>query len=422
MFSEGLGPIAPCPYWSLDQPSSQVILTSSKDHPLQIHYAFSPAGDGGQGVISNNNNPSTRPLASYNLINDMTEAYFPVASLFWSAPGTHFIAGTEHRIALFDVSRPDVIQNKEPVATVYTSRRVGRRSFIGMRGTISAMALHSRHSADMGLVAAGTWSRSIGLFDLGRAGECATYWSLAGGTGTTEGYAGNGVMQTLWSPCGRYLVVNERNSTGLLVYDVRGNYRLLAHLRGRSGPTSQRLTCDVYAPSSENPDGSGGFEVWSGTGDGGLVCWEGVGKQEGDVDPSWRKEIHGRGSAVSGTMMHTTGSILATCSGSWRIRDDDEEEDSSSQSGSDTDESDTDGSDGSASLESGADASEEDHSDKESSSDSDSESESESESDCGITGVRLTRKQPRSPIFIEETSLKLWNIRSLSDGNEPQEG
>ena len=250
-----------------------------------------------------------------------------------------------------------------------------------MPGTISALAIQTRHEGDMGLIAAGTWTRRLGLYDLQRKGECVATWSVEEGAGGIG--EGNGIMQTVWSPCGRYLIANERRATGLMVYDVRNTGGLLACLTGRKGSTSQRLSCDVYESSA-----GGGFEVWSGTADGDVVVWEGVGNQEGQVKPSWGREVHQ--SAVVGTAMHMSGSVVATCSGSWRFPDfEDSESDSDEEDSSDSSE--------------------------DSSCSEDSSSSGDSGSEASVP--RLTSRAPRSPLVVEETSLKVWNIRTGGGGS-----
>lgn len=381
--------IAPSPYWALDQPYTQIILTGSKDHPIQVHYAFPPSTD--SDVTSNPSGPPPSqppPLASYRLIKHETEAYMPVTSLVWPSPGTHFIAGTINRIALFDVSRPDAI-NSEPLLTISTvplvrHRSKGKGNLFRMPGTISALAVQTRYEGDLGLIAAGTWNRSLGMYDIHRSGECIATWSVAGAASEEAIGEGNGIMQTVWSPCGRYLIANERCASGLMVYDVRNTHGLLACLTGRKVHTSQRLSCDVYESSAGSA--GGGFEVWGGTGDGNVVIWEGVGNQEGQVKPSWGREVHQ--SAVAGTAMHGSGSILATCSGSWKFHD---YEDSESDS------------------------------DEEESSDSSAEFSSSDDSGSEASASQLTSKTPRIPMVVEETSLKVWNIRTGGSGSpEPE--
>lgn len=351
--------IAPCPYFSLSHPATQALLTAASDHPIHLHHAFPPPSSPHQPP----------PLSSFRLIKHETEAYLPVASLLWPSPGTHFLAGTTNLVALFDVVRPDPVLS---VATIPSTRHISKGNGVGMRGTVAALAMQD--AAAGGLVAAGMWTRHLALYDLQRAGACVATWGVSAAAGEA-GVGGRGVVQMVWSPCGGYLVVNERGAGGLLVYDLRGTKRLVAWLVGRGGDTNQRLSCDVF-PGTE---AVGGFEVWAGTMGGGVVAWEGVGTREGAVEPSWEWEAHG--SAVGSVAMHASGSVLATCSGSWRIR---EEEEGTSSSGSDGS-----GSDGSGSDES---------------------SSSSQSSSSGRVGYK-------SPFVVDETSLKVWSIGA---GNAPE--
>jgi hypothetical protein len=111
------------------------------------------------------------------------------------------------------------------------------------------------------------------------------------------------------------------------VYDVRVTGRLLGWLAGRDADTHQRLSCDVYPGA----DGTGGFEVWAGTDDGTIKVWEGVGSTEGYVEASW--DWKGHGSAVGSAAMHGCGSVVATCSGAWRLLDKDKSDDEDRRNG-----------------------------------------------------------------------------------------
>jgi len=368
LLPETTSAIAPCPYFALENPATQAILTASKDHPIQLHYAFpqSPTEDDDGNTVLH----QPPPLAAFRLIKKETEAYLPIASIIWPAPGTHFIAGTANRIAIFDVSRSDAI-NPEPlfsIATIPSTRHISKGNGVGMRGTVSALASQVRESGDAGLVAAGTWSRCLGLYDLQRAGSCVATWGIAGAADEAK-VGGKGVIQTIWSPCGRYLVVNERKSSGLLVYDLRGTNQLLAHLTGRNGDTNQRLSCDVFPGTNA----AGGFEVWAGTKDGSVVVWEGVGNHDGPVVPSWDWKAHE--SAVGGAAMHMSGSVVATCSGAWEILEEGHSSDSD---------------------------------DSDDSYDSDSYSSSSSSSNSSTSVVNT--KKSRSPFVVKDTSLKVWGI------------
>lgn len=316
--------IAPSPYFSLQNPYTHLVLTGAKDHPIQLHHAF-----------PEQRYPPSQPppVASYPLIHAPTEAYQTPTSLLWPQPGTHFLAGTRNQIAYFDASRSGT--GTSPVLripTIPSARTNLKGGGVGMRGTVSALAVQTDPAGGIGgLVAAGTWTRWVGLYDLLHAGACVATWSVAdaaageGGEDMNPGAArggsgvgGAGILQTVWSPCGRYLVVNERKSSGLLVYDVRVTGRLLGWLAGRDADTQQRLSCDVY-PGAE---GVGGFEVWAGTKDGTVKVWEGVGKAEGYVEGSWGWKGHG--SAVGSAAMHGCGSVVATCSGAWKLLDEDD--------------------------------------------------------------------------------------------------
>ena len=365
--------IAPCPYFALEHQSTHAVLTASSDHPIHLRYAFSQGSlavpeedDDSHSVPSVNESlhHQSPPIASFRLIKRETEAYLPVASLIWPVPGTHFITGTTNRIAIFDISRPDVMKS-EPllsIPTIPSTRHISKGNGIGMRGTVAALAAQVREQGDAGLVAAGTWTRSLGLYDLQRAGECVATWNVAAAAMEAE-IGGKGIVQSLWSSCGRYLLVNERGASGLLLYDLRGTNKLLAYLQGRNGDTNQRLSCDIFPGT----DAVGGFEVWAGTANGRTVVWEGVGRQDGAVLPSWSWKGHE--SAVGSAAMHMSGSVVATCSGAWKIID---EEDTSN---------------------------------------SDSSEVSASETETSEIG------NSTSPFVVEETTLKVW---SLGSGSSPE--
>lgn len=267
-----------------------------------------------------------------------------------------------------------------------------------MKGTVSALALQPLSPDTYGslaggggnVVAAGTWTRNLGLYDLHRAGACVATWNVSQAASLAK-IGGRGVLQTVWSPCGRYLVVNERESRGLLVYDLRGTHRLLACLNGRDGETNQRLSCDVFPGTNAEV---GGFEVWAGARDGKVVVWEGVGMKEGSVEMSYDFEVGARGSAVGGTAMHMSGSVLATCSGSWKFPDDeDDDESSGSESESQSESDDTDS--GSSSSEGGSE-----------------------EEQSRASQQRHGRARPPQAV-VEETSLKVWSITA---GNVAESG
>jgi hypothetical protein len=329
---------APAPYFSLPNPYTHVVLTAAVDHPIQLHHAFPTSSHSDSDSPPALLEHRSAPLTTYPLIHTPTEAYLPVFSLIWPSPGTHFLAGTKNLIAYFDAERSASGSGTAApllrVPTIPSARHRAKGGGVGMRGSVSALAVSPAEGT--GLVAAGTWTRWVGLYDLARAGGCAANWCVAaaaGGEGPGRrggGVGGSGILQTIWSPCGRYLVINERRSSGLLVYDVRVTGKALGWLEGRNADTQQRMTCDVFPGA----DDRGGFEVWAGAKDGMVKVWEGVGNEEGYVRASRNWQAHG--STVGSTAMHLSGSVVATCSGSWTIEEDGGQSDDSENSDSDT--------------------------------------------------------------------------------------
>jgi len=246
-------------------------------------------------------------------------------------------------LAKFDISRTGsgpIMHIKTVPSNDRKSAQAGRieagsiNSLRGIVSTLSAQPSQGHTQEGTGLVAAGTWTRWVGLYDFASSGRCVATWGVAsaaaqtagpsmsrsdgGSSETTEanrpdGAGGAGITQTIWSPCGRYLLVNERRSRGILVYDIRITGKLLGWLSGRDAVGNQRILCDIY-PGQEST--GGGFEVWSGTTHGAVKVWEGVGSQDGEHIPAWDWQAHD-GAAVGSACLHQSGSVVATASGSW---------------------------------------------------------------------------------------------------------
>lgn len=287
--------VVAAPFFSLADPATQTLLAGCKDHPVHLYHAF-PMGEG-----------LNAPLCSYKNIRMQTEEYITPSSMIWPE-SNHFLCGSANRIDCFDVSG----HADGPVVTIHTipsKRHLLKGGGVGMKGTVSAMGASPSDGEGSYVLAAGTWSRWLGLYDIYRSDKVVANWSIAGAA-DDSGLDGNGIVQTIWSPCGRYLLVNERQTDGLLVYDIRVTGQLLSTLKGRGGSTPQRLSCDVY------PGSDGGFEVWSGAQDGMLHVWEGVGLHgESGVPPSWDWKAHD--APVGNAVVHPSGSVAATCSGGW---------------------------------------------------------------------------------------------------------
>ncbi|CAL3971475.1 unnamed protein product [Diplocarpon coronariae] len=319
----------PYPFYNLSDPSTTLYLSTPSALPIRLLNSLSP---------------STVPLSTYPLISTTTEAYYTPSSLLWSTQN-HFLAGTDCLIALFDISR----SGDGPVArmpTIPSKRHRMKGGGVGMRGLVSALSQQpSPENSDRGMLAAGTWTRWVGLYDMGGLGGTVATWYIGEAADKGAEIGGTGITETGWSACGRYLIVAERRSRGVLVYDVRVTGKLVAWLVGREADTNQRLGVGLF-------EGEKGMEVWAGGTGGTVKVWEGVGMTEGPAERAWEWKAHD--DPVTSAAVHMSGTVVATCSGqryfpeearddgtevSESSEDDSSEDDSFPDSGSDSESS-----------------------------------------------------------------------------------
>lgn len=212
----------------------------------------------------------------------MTEEVMSPYALLFTSQGDRFIAGSDSQISIFDVSRP----GEGPISSLPTGpKKRGSIDFSGavhMRGIVSALTVDGQS----GLLAAGTYSRFVGLYDSQGQGDCIGVFSVKG-TAADKQIGGGGITQLRWSPCGRYLYIAERKSDGVMLYDIRRTGQLLSWLQDRNARTNQRLQFDVVASSD-----SGGQEVWAGGLDGSFRMWENPQNCENSVAPSFGLQVH----------------------------------------------------------------------------------------------------------------------------------
>lgn len=298
------------PYFTLSEPASQLLLAGCRDHPLHLYNAF-PQQDG-----------DAAPVATYKLIRKETEEFITPSSLIWEDTGTHFLCGSTNRLDYFDLSRPGSDGPVLTIPTIPSKRHLIKGGGVGMKGTVAALSASPTTSAYGSIVGAGTWTRWMGLYDLHRSAKAVANWSIAQADELQfdTSLGGQGISQTIWSPCGRYLVINERRASGLMVYDIRSTGKLLSLLQGRKSSTQQRLSCDVFQLSSSEA-GSGGFEVWAGSQDGQIAVWQDVGCKQDVTEASWSWKAHD--APVGSTIVHPSGSVVASCSGAWQHTSDD---------------------------------------------------------------------------------------------------
>ena len=296
---EPLNATAYHPSYNLQDPSSTLFLASLRALPIRLLSPF-----------------STSILASYLLVSPTTEQYIAPHSLLFSHDlPNHFFAGSASSVSTFDINR----NGEGPLTTARTTSskwKMGSGNEMGMKGIVSALGTSSQ-----GILAAGTFSRWIGLYDeYGRGGTIGVFETRGVESDENESYWGTGITQAIWSDCGRYLCAVERNSDGVGVWDIRGTGRRIAWLKGRNAKTNQRLGVDKI-----------GTEIWAGGIDGTVRAWEGLGMKEGEIDPEWgfhahdgtqshppdreSRKVTSNPDAISSTTLHHSGTVLATCSG-----------------------------------------------------------------------------------------------------------
>lgn len=266
------------PAYNLQDPASTIFLSSLRALPIRLLSPFSPS-----------------ILASYPLVSLTTEKFIAPHSLLFSPDNTnHFFAGSESLVSTFDINRNgDGPFSRAP--TILSRRKKVFGDEMGMRGIVSALAISSE-----GLLAGGTFSRWVGLYDgYGRGGTVSVFEVGKREAPEDETYWGTGITQVLWSFCGRYLCIVERESNGIGVWDIRGTGRRLSWLRGRNAQTNQRLAADLI-----------GGEIWAGGLDGKVKVWEGLGMYDGVVDVSWEYQTHDGKAVLSKHRLLPTSKLL----------------------------------------------------------------------------------------------------------------
>lgn len=254
--AEPVNAVTGYPGFNLQDASTTLVLSSVREHPIRLNSVL-----------------TADQVASYPLVNPTTEVFVSPHCLSFTNDGTRFISGSKNLLAIFDVSRP----GQGPMSwlpTASKSRSKGMGSGMSMKGIVSALAIES----DSRILAAGTFSRHVGLYGSSGQGECVGVFCVEG-TEADKKIGGLGITQLIWSSCGRYLYLAERKSDGIMMYDIRKTGQLLGWLGGRNAMTNQRLGIDV---TRMEEDGSHG--IWAGGTDGKIRRWHNPHQKEGGQD------------------------------------------------------------------------------------------------------------------------------------------
>lgn len=253
------------PNFDLQDSSTALILSTASEHPVRLNSALT-----GQLV------------ASYPLISPTTEAYIKPQSLLFAPDGSSFTAGSESLLSTFDLSRP----GNEPLLSLKTGPKSSRASWsnpgTSLQGLISALGVDPQYN----VLAAGTLSRQVGLYDAAGQGECVGVFSVRG-TEADLSISGGGITQVCWSKCGRYLYIVERKSNGAMIYDIRNTGQLLSWVTNRNATTNQRMKVELAVNS-----GTGHQDVWAGGVDGVMRTWEAPHLKEGSAEPASLLKVH----------------------------------------------------------------------------------------------------------------------------------
>ncbi|KAF3043365.1 hypothetical protein E8E12_000521 [Didymella heteroderae] len=314
------------PFFNLQDSSSTLVLISRRDRYVTLHNALWDMNNP-TNTTSATDSPIDihTPLASYKLINHLTEAITAPLSLAYSNTGTHFFAGTQNSISIFDLSHTsDPISSIPTIPSARSKLKGGGRGF---KGHIPALAVSPPTAASAeGLLAAGSRTRYVGIYDAVSGAE-VTHFSLPG---TLEGkklrsetlapMMGDGVSSLKWSPCGRYLYIAERDSDALLLYDVRSFSMALGYCAGRRARTKQKLGFDVWNAGASPYDVEGiAHEVWAGGTDGKIRVWKDPYLKEGAVEADEVVDVGGEEMPVVTTLVHASGSLAVAARGTMRV-------------------------------------------------------------------------------------------------------
>lgn len=258
--------VALYPLYNLNEPNTTAVLQSQDSLPIRLTNALD----------------LNFTQASYPWISPTTEQYIAPNSLVFTPDGSHFIAGAKERLGIFDLARDGEgpVCEYRTIRTRYARKHYGRDASAQVGGLVFSLAI----SCDE-VLAGGSTTGDVGLWTASGQGESITGFNINDQEG--EGKATcHGVGQLVWSPCGRYLLIAERRSDSIHVYDIRGASKRVSCLTGRAAD----ITMPLRFALRTTPEG--GLAVWAGGTDGRVRVWEDVLSREGVIEADWSMEVH----------------------------------------------------------------------------------------------------------------------------------
>ncbi|CAG8537701.1 9328_t:CDS:10 [Ambispora leptoticha] len=249
------------PMMSSQEPETCCFLSSSRDHPIHLWDAFS-------GKIR----------ASYTII-DHREQIIGPNSLAFNLDGSRIYCGYNNMIEIFDSSRPGRGGEKHPTTPTRKSKD-GQKAF---------------NPDYSGLYAAGSYSRTVGLYDEKNNKLLYLLRDLYGG-----------VTQIKFSSDGYYLFSASRRDNFIHCWDIRNTGDVLFKLN-RIGDTNQRLMFDI--------DASGRYLI---TGDqNGKILIYNISNPTENIEDISRLivEFSAHNDTTSAAAFHPTLPLMVSCSG-----------------------------------------------------------------------------------------------------------
>ncbi|XP_046616684.1 telomerase Cajal body protein 1 isoform X2 [Neodiprion virginianus] len=241
-------------------PSSCCFASTTKESPVHLWDAFT-------GELR----------ATYRAYNQVDEVEAAISVQFVNS-GTEVWCGFKGALHTFDTSRPG-----RQVNTIYLKKDIPN-----ITGIVSCI----RENPTMpGLVAFGTYSKTIGLYKDGPL--CALKTA-------------SGVTQIEFSPCGMKLYSAVRRSNEMLCWDLRNPGVVLYSIQGRQADTNQRIQFSI------SPDGN---VLVSGGTDGAVNIWEQDPNMVNGEQLDIKQTIKLSNDCVNGVSLHRYLPIMATSTG-----------------------------------------------------------------------------------------------------------